>query len=95
MKRIAIVLTLVLALLLSVSLASAQGGYQLPWWTVDGGGGKGSGGGYALVGTIGQPDAGVSMSGGGYTLTGGFWGVGSAGGTELYIYLPIVLKNSR
>ncbi len=85
-----------LALVLTVSVALAQtgNGYDLSWWTVDGGGGESSGGGYTLVGTGGQPDAGVLMSGGSYTLAGGFWGAGglvqSPEGNP--IYLPIVLK---
>ena len=37
--------------------------YAITWWTVDGGGGTSSGGGYTLMGTIGQPEAGV-MTGG-------------------------------
>lgn len=65
-------------------------GYDLSWWTVDGGGGaSGSGPGYSLAGTVGQPDAGV-LSGPGYTLTGGFW-QGEAG---IYrVYLPLVARN--
>jgi hypothetical protein len=53
----------------------AQGpGYDLSWWTVDGGGSTFStGGGYALGGTIGQADAG-ELSASGYRLVGGFWG---------------------
>jgi hypothetical protein len=79
--------------LIWVSLALAQNGYDLSWWTVDGGGLISSqGGGYVLAGTAGQPDASASMSGGGYTLAGGFWGVGSAGGSGGDIYLPIVIK---
>ena len=46
--------------------------YDLSWFTIDGGGGASSGGDYELVGTIGQPDAGV-MQGGPYLLQGGFW----------------------
>ena len=38
----------------------------------------GSGGGYTLGGTAGQPDA-ATWSGGGYTLDGGFWHAASAG----------------
>ena len=69
------------------------GGYDLSWWTVDGGGLISSQGrGYVLGGTAGQPDAGASMSGGDYTLAGGFWGVGSAGGSGGDVYLPIVVK---
>jgi len=65
-------------------------GYDLSWWTVDGGGGaSGSGAGYSLAGMVGQPDAGV-LSGPGYTLTGGFW-QGAAG---IYrVYLPLVVRN--
>ena len=55
----------------SMALVQADGGYDLSWSTVDGGGGECSGGGYTLTGTAGQPDAGV-LSGEGYTLQGGF-----------------------
>jgi hypothetical protein len=55
------------------SLASALGiGFDLSWWTIDGGGGAISGGGYTLDGTLGQPDA-SAMKGGGFALGGGFW----------------------
>jgi len=71
--------------------AQTGGGYDLTWWTVDGGGvsvGVESPNPYVLIGTIGQPDAGA-MSGGGYTLVGGFWG----GAASLYkVYLPLVTK---
>jgi len=46
--------------------------YQIPWHTIDGGGGVSSGGPYKLTGTIGQPDAAYS-AGGDYELLGGFW----------------------
>jgi hypothetical protein len=62
--------------------------YEITWFTIDGGGGQSEGGGYTLVGTIGQPDAGV-LIGGGYTLSGGFW---SGVGGNYHIYLPLVLK---
>ena len=94
MKRNGAILILVLvsALSLGVSVASAQGGYDLSWWTVDGGGTSFStGGSYSLGCTIGQPDAGVLMNGDSYTLAGGFWG---GGATAHGIYLPIVLKGS-
>lgn len=51
----------------------APGGYDLSWNTIDGGGGASSGGAYELGGTIGQPDAGVAMTGGAYSVVGGFW----------------------
>lgn len=84
-----------LAAFLSLTLAvgaSAQsgGGYDLSWWTVDGGGYTWStGGGYSLAGTIGQPDAGV-LQGSGYTLAGGFWG---GVGVQYRLYLPLVLRS--
>ena len=62
-----------LALLVASHAAAATGGYDLDWWTVDGGGGTFSTGGtFELGGTIGQPDAG-SHDGGTYALGGGFW----------------------
>ena len=60
-------------LFLGACCASAQP-YSIDWFTIDGGGGTSSGGGYSLSGTIGQPDAGT-MSGGSFTLVGGFWSI--------------------
>jgi hypothetical protein len=80
----------VLLVLLS-DIALGQGGYDLSWWTVDGGGGDSKGGVYALGGTAGQPDVGPALSGGVYTLVGGFWG--GAVAESHSIYLPLVLKN--
>ena len=51
------------------------GDYEISWSTIDGGGARSTGGDYALVGTIGQPDAG-EMAGGDYKLSGGFWPAG-------------------
>lgn len=64
-----------LGLLLLVDGATrlAAQNYAIDWFTVDGGGGTSSGGGYVLSGTIGQPDAGGPMTAGSYSLTGGFW----------------------
>ena len=42
-------------------LAAAQP--EITWQTLDGGGGTSTGGVYAVSGTIGQPDAGVSAGG--------------------------------
>ena len=52
--------------------STVSGEYELSWYTIDGGGGRSTGGPYVLVGTIGQPDAAYS-SGGNYELLGGFW----------------------
>jgi len=88
----------VLLLLVSVALAQSSDrvsaristGYDLPWWTMDGGGGKVGDDGYVLMGTIGQPDAGSALSSGGYALIGGFW---PGALTQYRIYLPVVLKD--
>lgn len=59
-------------------VASADPGYSISWFTVDGGGGRSTGGVYTLTGTIGQHDAGAPISGGVYEITGGFWGGAAA-----------------
>ncbi len=66
---------LVFPLLLATGVALAQtgGGFDLTWWTVDGGGGTLTGGGFTLQGSAGQPDAGGPLTGGGFTLYSGFW----------------------
>jgi hypothetical protein len=51
--------------------------YSIDWFTIDGGGGTSTGGGYLMSGTIGQIDSGT-MSGGGYTLEGAFWSIDAA-----------------
>jgi len=95
-RRFALPLLVLIAALLSVTIAVAQtgSGYDLAWNTVDSGGGTASGDGYALDLTLGQPDAGT-QSGGGYVLQGGFWGGVSAGTTPTFnhwLYLPVLQK---
>ena len=90
-------LLLMVGLILTLGVAGVQvqtaGGYDLSWWTVDGGGGTVSGGGYTLSGTVGQPDAGDALTGGGYTLAGGFWVGGGSSGTKNHkLYTPLILK---
>jgi hypothetical protein len=92
-----ILLALGFLLLVAVPLAIAQSGdgppFTLSWWTVDAGGTTNStGGGYSLGGTAGQPDAGL-LEGGGFTLGGGFWCGGTLAPSEVYIYLPLMLRN--
>ena len=72
-QRSVLTFMVVWILLLSIA-ASGQTGedYEITWYSIDGGGGRSSGGDFALVGTIGQPDAG-EMAGGDYKLSGGFW----------------------
>ncbi len=45
---------------------------DLSWYTIDAGGGTSAGQNYTIVGTIGQPDAGV-LTGNTLELRGGFW----------------------
>ena len=47
--------------------------YSIDWHSIDGGGGASAGGVYSVSGTIGQPDAGATMTNGQYAVTGGFW----------------------
>jgi len=80
---------------LSLAAALCAGGqlraqtYSIPWHTIDGGGGTGTGGVYSVSGTIGQPDAGGPMTNGPFSLTGGFWAlpqlVQTPGAPTLYI----------
>ena len=65
---------------------STGNGYDLSWYTIDGGGGTfSSGDGYQLGGTIGQPDASAPMAGEGFTLIGGFWPGVTAPGDQLVL----------
>jgi hypothetical protein len=77
-----------LALNARVGYAAPRNGYEISWYTIDGGGAQDlSGGTYTLSGTVGQFDAG-SQSGGSYTLNGGYW-------VELFgyrLYLPLILR---
>jgi hypothetical protein len=56
----------------AVTAAFAQS-YTIDWHTIDGGAGTSTGGVYSISGTIGQPDAGSTMTNAQYSLTGGFW----------------------
>ncbi len=54
-------------------LGAVAQSYSIDWAKIAGGGGSSAGGQYSVSGTIGQPDAGATLSGGNYSLTGGFW----------------------
>jgi len=80
------------------TLARSSAGYDLSWWTVDGGGGMGSLGGMhsatgavSLDGTAGQPDAGL-VGGGDYSLAGGFFPGGEVFAAQRFLYLPLVFR---
>jgi hypothetical protein len=93
-KKILIIILIVAVLVLAVPtlVGMAANGYEINWWTVDGGGGESSGGDYTLKGTIGQPDASNTLSGGDYALRGGFWVEGILTIVEFIVNLPLVLR---
>lgn len=84
---------LVFGLALSASPPPAVAGpvpYVLTWVTVDGGGGRSTGGPYAITVTLGQPDAWNQMCGP-YHLSGGFWShLAPAGACQHY--LPFIKR---
>jgi hypothetical protein len=53
-------------------LAHAQS-FSVEWFTIDSGGGANAVSNYSLTGTIGQPDAGPTLTTGAFSLVGGFW----------------------
>jgi hypothetical protein len=76
MRKWQLTLTVLAAATLLTAAARAQsgGGYDLSWWTIDGGGITfAAGGTFDLGGTVGQPDASNALTGGAFSLTGGFW----------------------
>jgi hypothetical protein len=63
-------------LLLGGGLCMTQAqSYSVDWFKVAGGGGTSTGGTYQISGTVGQHDAGESLTGGDYVLTGGYWSI--------------------
>ena len=71
-------------------LATSAQNYNIDWYKIAGGGGTSTGSVYSVSGTIGQPDAGVAMTGGNYSVTGGFWSlfaVQTPGAPTLRIFL--------
>ncbi len=84
MRRITRTMLALIPPLAGASPAHAQMGpnLDLTWNTIDGGGGVSSGGGFELIGAIGQPDAGTA-SGGVFEVAGGFLG-GSGGPPPCY-----------
>jgi hypothetical protein len=92
MKRAITFAVLLFTLLAFTWAALAQDGYDLSWWTVDGGGATFSTGrDYILGGTIGQPDAGAALTGDDYSLVGGYWS-GARAVVGHPIYLPVVMR---
>jgi hypothetical protein len=83
-----------LVLLAVASLVWAQSGpLEIPWFTIDGGGGVAStGGDFSLSGSVGQPDT-IAAVGSVFGLRGGFWDAAiSLGEFAGAVYLPLVLR---
>ncbi len=71
MARCALAASL-LALPVAASSGLSEGGFAIPWDSLDAGGGVAAGGPYALLDTVGQHDAGPAMAGGAFELQDGF-----------------------
>ncbi len=76
-------LWLLLCFLSSALCLPAFAQYSIDWYKIAGGGGTSAGGpmigiNYSVSGTIGQPDAGATMTNGQYSVTGGFWALPTA-----------------
>lgn len=82
------ILTFIILTFLCLGPTSAQ--YAILWHTIDGGGGTSTGGVYSISGTIGQPDAGATMTNGQYAVAGGFWALPTAVQTTNAPVLTIV-----
>jgi hypothetical protein len=91
-RRALILALLMVTILLTVAGVRAQDGYDLSWWTADGGGGRRSNAGYTVWGTAGQVDA-AAWSDGEYTVVGGFWAGDKAAGPGYAIYLPLLVRH--
>ena len=52
--------------------------FEITSSTIDGGGGTSTNAQFSLSGTIGQPDAGTTLTNGQYSVTGGFWALPQA-----------------
>ena len=65
-------ISVIAAAIALVAAPRAFAQFDIPWHTIDGGGGVCSAGNFTVMGTIGQPDAGV-VSGGNFTIESGFW----------------------
>src|SRR5215467_11656706 len=90
MRSLSVKLLLGLTLPLYLSLLGLKAqDYSVDQHKVAAGGGISSAGSYSVAGTIGQLDAGVTVSGAGYSLAGGFWSlttiVPSLGAPTLFI----------
>jgi hypothetical protein len=89
MKTKILILTLVLAFLLTITGAAlANGGVELPQGVLGGGASDSTVGDISLHATLGQPVVGGASGSGDVALGQGFWH-----GVNYDIYLPLVMKH--
>jgi hypothetical protein len=89
-KKLVILGTLVVSLLLVGTALAAPNAHSIDWWVIGGGGGSETAGTISLDSTIGQWVVGSDKSGG-LQLGPGFWGGGWD--ESCVIFLPVVLKD--
>src|SRR2546423_4635085 len=78
-----IVLTaLLVSLLAAMTLSQSGGTFVIQKSVIAGGGGRTTGGAFAVDGTIGQSLAGTTATGGSFSVSSGFWGAGGAPSTS-------------
>src|SRR5262245_59786856 len=77
-----------------LALSSAHAQFSIDWSKIAGGSGTSTGGVFSVTGTIGQPDAGPTLSGGNFSLTGGFWSLISVVQTPGAPLLTIIRSNN-
>lgn len=94
-KWLMIIIPLVFAIVLSpwlVGRAKAnERAFTLPWSVIGSGGMGGTADGYTIHSTLGQPVVG-GVSGGEYYLTSGFWTEVWQAVTELFNFLPLIMR---
>jgi hypothetical protein len=92
LKILVATLLLAFGLLTFYGIGQAQvGGLSIPWFSVDGGGGRSSNAEFTVQGTVGQPDAG-NHTNGAFTVRGGFW-QSSVAANPSTLYLPVIFKD--
>jgi hypothetical protein len=82
-------LAILMVILLLASVALAQGNYDLSWRVIAGGSRQMQSASYTMMGTVGQPLAGL-MGNSRHSLGSSFW---SGAAAEYRVYLPIVVRN--
>ena len=83
--RAAALAAMALPALVAEATPQTGAGYDLRWNTQDAGGSAMNGpNGYALAGTVGQPDPLVAPAGAGFVLRGGFWPGAHAAGDAIF-----------